>query len=86
MSPLLELQTFVPPDIEIERRDDGSTVLSSRRAAAEAGPTSIPTARSPPSETPTTTGSPSPTARPSAGHGRWPRPSRSSGSDRASRS
>jgi feruloyl-CoA synthase len=38
MSPLLELQTFVPPDIEIERRDDGSIMLSSHRAAAETEP------------------------------------------------
>ena len=30
MSPLLELQTFAPPDIESQRRDDGSIVL--RRA------------------------------------------------------
>jgi feruloyl-CoA synthase len=32
MSPLLELQTFAPPHIESERRDDGSIVLASRRA------------------------------------------------------
>ncbi|HEX3979525.1 MAG TPA: feruloyl-CoA synthase [Solirubrobacteraceae bacterium] len=36
MSPLLELQTFATPDIEIERRDDGSAVLSSRHAPPEA--------------------------------------------------
>jgi feruloyl-CoA synthase len=41
MSPLLELQTFAPPDITIERRDDGSIVLASRHALAEAEP-SIP--------------------------------------------
>src|ERR1700744_6266216 len=35
MSPQLELQTFVPPDIASERRDDGSTVLASRRALGE---------------------------------------------------
>ena len=34
MSPLLELQTFSPPDIEIERRGDGAIVLSSRRTPA----------------------------------------------------
>jgi feruloyl-CoA synthase len=38
MSPLLELQTFVPPDIAIERRADGSTVLASRHAPAETEP------------------------------------------------
>ena len=32
MSPQLELQTFAPPDIEMERRDDGSVTLASRRA------------------------------------------------------
>jgi feruloyl-CoA synthase len=36
MSPLLELQTFLAPDIEIDRRDDGSMVLGARRAPAEA--------------------------------------------------
>ncbi len=36
MSPLLELQTFAPPDIEIERRGDGAIVLSSRRTPAPA--------------------------------------------------
>ena len=34
MSPLLELQTFSPPDIEIERRGDGAIVLSSRHTPA----------------------------------------------------
>ena len=38
MSPLLELQTFAPPDIESERRDDGSIVLASRRALGEIEP------------------------------------------------
>ena len=38
MSPLLELQTFVAPDIAAERRDDGSIVLSSRRALGEIEP------------------------------------------------
>jgi feruloyl-CoA synthase len=42
MSPLLELETFVPPDIEIERHGDGSLVLASRRAPADTEP-SIPT-------------------------------------------
>ncbi len=41
MSRLLELQTFVPPEIEIERRDDGSAVLFSRRPPADIEP-SIP--------------------------------------------
>src|SRR5581483_5753572 len=41
MSPLLELQTFAPPDIAIERRDDGAIVLASRHAPPEAEP-SIP--------------------------------------------
>jgi feruloyl-CoA synthase len=41
MSPLLELQTFVPPEIQIERGDDGSVVLGSRHAPAEIEP-SIP--------------------------------------------
>ncbi|MFZ1996862.1 MAG: feruloyl-CoA synthase [Solirubrobacteraceae bacterium] len=36
MSPLLELQTFLPPDIEIDRRDDGSMVLRARGAPADA--------------------------------------------------
>jgi feruloyl-CoA synthase len=35
MTPLLELQTFAAPDIEMERRDDGSYVLRSRRALTE---------------------------------------------------
>src|ERR1700759_3238104 len=35
MSPQLELQTFVPPDIASERRDDGSSVLASRLALGE---------------------------------------------------
>src|ERR1700756_4846153 len=35
MTPLLELQTFAPPDIEMERRGDGSYVLRSRRALTE---------------------------------------------------
>jgi feruloyl-CoA synthase len=30
MTPLLQLQTFAPPDIEVERRGDGSIVLRSR--------------------------------------------------------
>ncbi len=34
MSPRLELQTFTPPDINMERRDDGSVLLSSRQALA----------------------------------------------------
>src|SRR5690348_10839124 len=38
MSPLLELQTFVPPDIEMVRRDDGSIVLASRHPQAETEP------------------------------------------------
>jgi feruloyl-CoA synthase len=38
MSPLLELQTFVPPDIASERRDDGSIVLFSRHAPREIEP------------------------------------------------
>jgi feruloyl-CoA synthase len=41
MSPLAGLQTFVPPDIEMERRDDGSVVLTSRQALADWEP-SIP--------------------------------------------
>ncbi len=35
MSPLLELQTFAPPDIALERRDDGSIVLRSRRPPSD---------------------------------------------------
>jgi feruloyl-CoA synthase len=38
MSPLLELQTFAPPDIELERRDNGSIVLRARRAAGDTEP------------------------------------------------
>jgi feruloyl-CoA synthase len=38
MSPLLELQTFAAPDVAAERRDDGSIVLSSRRALGEIEP------------------------------------------------
>ncbi len=38
MSPLLELQTFAPPDIAIERRDDGAIVLASRHAPADTEP------------------------------------------------
>jgi feruloyl-CoA synthase len=38
MSPLLELETFVPPEIDSERRDDGSIVLSSRRPLGEIEP------------------------------------------------
>ena len=41
MSPLLELETFVPPDIEMERRGDGSIVLASRRPLGPVEP-SIP--------------------------------------------
>lgn len=41
MSPLLELQTFVPPDIAVERGDDGSIVLASRVKPAATEP-SIP--------------------------------------------
>jgi feruloyl-CoA synthase len=41
MTPLLELQTFAAPDIEMEHRDDGSYVLRSRRALTEWEP-SIP--------------------------------------------
>ena len=32
MSPQLGLQTFAPPDIEMDRRDDGSVMLASRQA------------------------------------------------------
>ena len=35
MTPLLDLQTFAAPDIEMERRDDGSYVLRSRRELTE---------------------------------------------------
>jgi feruloyl-CoA synthase len=42
MSPLLDLQTFVPPDIAMERRGDGSVMLSSRRPLPDGEP-SIPT-------------------------------------------
>jgi feruloyl-CoA synthase len=35
MSPLLELQTFAPPDIELERHDNGSIVLRARRAPGD---------------------------------------------------
>jgi feruloyl-CoA synthase len=38
MSPLLELETFVPPEIAVERRSDGSVLLASRRAPAESEP------------------------------------------------
>jgi feruloyl-CoA synthase len=38
MSPLTELQTFAPPEIESERRDDGCTVLASRHALGEIEP------------------------------------------------
>jgi feruloyl-CoA synthase len=38
MNPLLELETFVPPEIAIERRGDGSVLLASRRAPAESEP------------------------------------------------
>ncbi len=38
MTPQLELQTFAPPDIEMERRDDGSVVLASRRGLPAAEP------------------------------------------------
>jgi feruloyl-CoA synthase len=41
MSPLLELETFAAPDIELERRADGTLVLASRRAPAAVEP-SIP--------------------------------------------
>src|SRR5581483_1905156 len=41
MSPLLDLQTFVPPDIAMERRGDGSIVLSSRHPLPDGEP-SIP--------------------------------------------
>jgi feruloyl-CoA synthase len=35
MTPLLELETFARPDIEMERRDDGSIVLRSRQPLTE---------------------------------------------------
>jgi feruloyl-CoA synthase len=35
---LLELQTFAPPDIAVDRRGDGSLVLASRQALPEAEP------------------------------------------------
>jgi feruloyl-CoA synthase len=35
MSPMLELQTFAPPDVAMERRADGSVVLRSRRGLPE---------------------------------------------------
>jgi feruloyl-CoA synthase len=38
MSPLTELETFAPPDIASERRDDGCTVLTSRHALGEVEP------------------------------------------------
>ena len=38
MSPLLELQTFAPPDIELERRDEGSIILRARRAPGNTEP------------------------------------------------
>ena len=38
MSPLLELQTFAPPDIELDRRDEGSIILRARRAAGDTEP------------------------------------------------
>ena len=38
MSPLPELQTFAPPDIESQLRDDGSIVLASRQALGEIEP------------------------------------------------
>ena len=38
MSPLLELQTFAPPEIASERRDDGTIVLSSRHALGQIEP------------------------------------------------
>ncbi|MGZ4313413.1 MAG: AMP-binding protein, partial [Solirubrobacteraceae bacterium] len=41
MSPLLELQTFASPDIAMERRRDGSVMLSSRRPLRDPEP-SIP--------------------------------------------
>jgi len=41
MSPLLELETFAAPDIAMQRREDGSVILSSRRSLREPEP-SIP--------------------------------------------
>ncbi|MGZ4174050.1 MAG: feruloyl-CoA synthase [Solirubrobacteraceae bacterium] len=41
MSPLLELQTFASPDVAMERRHDGSVMLSSRRPLRDPEP-SIP--------------------------------------------
>jgi feruloyl-CoA synthase len=41
MTPLLQLQTFATPDIEMERREDGSILLRSRRPLTEWEP-SIP--------------------------------------------
>jgi len=41
MSPLLELETFAAPDIAMQRREDGSVILSSRRSLREQEP-SIP--------------------------------------------
>ena len=38
MSPLLDLQTFVAPDIASERRDDGSVLLASRHPLGEVEP------------------------------------------------
>ena len=38
MSPLPELQTFAPPDIESQLHDDGSIVLASRQALGEIEP------------------------------------------------
>ena len=37
MTPLLQLQTFATPDIETERRDDGSLVLRSRHPLTDWG-------------------------------------------------
>jgi feruloyl-CoA synthase len=41
MSPLLELQTFAPPDVAMDRREDGSIVLTSRQVMPEAEPSII---------------------------------------------
>jgi feruloyl-CoA synthase len=38
MSPLLELQTFARPDIELERHDNGSIVLRARRSPGDTEP------------------------------------------------
>jgi feruloyl-CoA synthase len=35
MTPMLQLETFAPPDTTIERRDDGSIILTSRLAVGE---------------------------------------------------